>query len=105
MADHIRRLLEMRRGMLSHMPEFGMPDMGELFRRLPGSEFEIQEGMEALIRDYEPRMKNVRVEFQELDAARARIRFRISGVLVGAGRIRFESSLFPNGRGEVRSET
>lgn len=102
-ADHIRRLLETRRGMLSHMPEFGMPDMGELFRRLPGSASEIQEGMETLIGNYEPRMKNVRVEFQEFDAARARIRFRITGVLTGVGRIRLESSLFPSGRGEVRS--
>lgn len=102
-ADHIQRLLETRKGMLVHMPDFGMSDIGDLFRRLPGSATEIRAEMEALIRTYEPRMENVRVEFQEFDAARARVRFKISGSLAGGGRVQFESSFFPNGRGEVRA--
>lgn len=101
-VEHIQRLLESRKGMLIHMPDFGMPDIGDLFRRLPGSATEIQTEMEALIRKYEPRMENARVHFQEFDAAQARVRFRITGSLTGSGRVQFESSFFPNGRGEVR---
>ena len=101
-VEHIQRLLESRKGMLVHMPDFGMPDIGDLFRRLPGSATEIQTEMEALIRKYEPRMENVRVHFEEFDAAKARVRFRITGSLKGTGRVQFESSFFPNGRGEVR---
>lgn len=101
-VEHIQRLLESRKGMLVHMPDFGMPDIGDLFRRLPGSAAEIQTEMETLIRKYEPRMENVRVHFEEFDAAKARVRFRITGSLKGSGRVQFESSFFPNGRGEVR---
>ena len=101
-VEHIQRLLETRKGMLIHMPDFGMPDIGDLFRRLPGSAGEIQSEMETLIRKYEPRMENVKVFFHEFDAAQARVRFRITGSLKGAGRVQFESSFFPNGRGEVR---
>lgn len=102
-AEHIQRLLETRKGMLVHMPDFGMPDIGDLFRRLPGSATEIQSEMETLIRTYEPRMENVRVQFVEFEPAHARVRFRISGSLKGAGRVQFESSFFPNGRGLVRA--
>lgn len=101
-VEHIQRLLEARKGMLIHMPDFGMPDIGDLFRRLPGSATEIQTEMEALIRKYEPRMENARVQFQEFDAALARVRFKITGSLKGSGRVQFESSFYPNGRGEVR---
>ena len=101
-VEHIQRLLETRKGMLVHMPDFGMPDIGDLFRRLPGSAVEIQTEMESLIRKYEPRMEHVKVHFQEFDPAKARVRFRITGSLKGAGSVLFESSFFPNGRGEVR---
>ncbi|MEK7393656.1 MAG: hypothetical protein RL173_1479 [Fibrobacterota bacterium] len=101
-VEHIQRLLETRKGMLIHMPDFGMPDIGDLFRRLPASASEIQTEMEALIRKYEPRMENAKVIFQEFDAAQARVRFRITGSLKGAGRVQMESSFYPNGRGEVR---
>jgi type VI secretion system protein len=101
-ADHIHRLLEARGKMVFHLPDYGMPDIGELFRRLPASASEIQESMESLVRRHEPRLENVRVEFQEFDPERSRVRLRISGTMEGAGRIRFESSLFPDGRGEVR---
>lgn len=101
-AEHIQRLLETRKGMLVHMPDFGMPDIGDLFRRLPGSANEIQSEMEGLIRKYEPRMEQIRVQFVEFEPAHARIRFRISGTMKGSGRVQFESSFFPNGRGLVR---
>lgn len=101
-VEHIQRLLETRKGMLVHMPDFGMPDIGDLFRRLPGSAPEIQTEMESLIRKYEPRMENVKVHYLEFEPAQARIRFRITGSLKGAGRVQLESSFFPNGRGEVR---
>ena len=101
-ADHIQRILETRKGTLVHLPDFGMSDIGDLFRRLPASASEIRSEMETLVRRHEPRMENARVEFEEFDAARARVRFRISGTLVGQGRVQFESSFFPDGRGEVR---
>jgi type VI secretion system protein len=101
-ADQIQRILETRKGMLVHMPDFGMSDIGDLFRRLPGSASEIRSEMETLIRRFEPRMEHVRVEFEEFDPAFARVKFRISGSLIGIGRVQFQSSFFPNGRGEVR---
>ncbi len=101
-VEHIQRLLETRKGSLVHLPDLGLPDIGDLFRRLPGSANEIQAEMESLIGNYEPRMENVKVQFQEFDAARARVRFRVTGSLRGIGRIQLESSFFPNGRGEVR---
>lgn len=101
-VDHVQRLMETRKGSLVHLPELGMPDIGDLYRRLPGSAQEIQSELELLLRRHEPRLENVRVQFQEFDAAHARIRFRISGVLKGLGRLQLESSFFPSGRGEVR---
>ncbi len=101
-VDHIQRLLETRKGSLVHRPDLGMPDIGDLYRRLPGSAQEIQTELEQLLRRHEPRLDNVRVQFQEFDPAHARIRFRISGMLKGMGRLQLESAFFPSGRGEVR---
>lgn len=101
-VDHVQRLMETRKGSLIHLPDLGMPDIADLYRRLPGSTQEIQTELEGLLRKYEPRLDNIRVQFIEFVPAAARIRFRISGTLKGAGWLQLESSFFPTGRGEVR---
>lgn len=101
MVDHIQHLMETRKGSLAHIPDMGMPDIGDLYRRLPGSTAEIQSELETLIRKFEPRLTSVRVQFHEFDAAAARVRFRITGTLQGEGRLQLESSFFPDGRGSV----
>lgn len=101
-VDHLHRLLETRKGMLVHMPDFGMPDVADLYRRLPASAGEFQAEVETMIRNHEPRLEEVRVQLAEFDAMRARIRFRISGNLAGGGSIEFETAFYPTGRALVR---
>lgn len=102
-VDHLQRLLETRKGMLVHMPAFGMPDVADLYRRLPASAGEFQAEVEAMIRSFEPRLEDVRVQLAEFDAMRARLSFRISGTLIGGETIEFETAFFPTGRAVVRS--
>ena len=101
-AGHLRALLGSRRLAMIHLPEHGMPDFGDVFRRLPGSAQEVRSAVEELIRRCEPRLEGVRVEFDGFDPVLSRMRFRISGSLVGGGRVRFESEFSSSGRGDVR---
>lgn len=103
-AGSVRALLRTRRGALGHLPDLGLPDLGELFRRMPGSASVLREELESALGRWEPRLARPRVEFLGFDPARALARFSVTAVLAGHGRIRLESSISSDGSGDVLRE-
>lgn len=100
--DHLERLLNTRKGMLIHMPEYGLSDVSGLFRRLPASAEELMVEIQEVITRFEPRLSSIRVSIGEFEPGSSRISFRISAVTTRNGRITIDSSFFPTGRGQVR---
>ena len=99
--DHLRFLLNTRKGMLIHIPEYGMPDIGEMYRRLPEAAAEMRESVELAIRRFEPRLEHVRVNIVDFDPGIGHVGFRVSAVIAGGARLVMETRFFPDGRGAV----
>jgi type VI secretion system protein len=102
-VDHLQFLLNTRQGMLSHLPGYGMPDVGDLYRRLPGSASELQRGLEHAIRGFEPRLEHVRVTCLDFEPGSGHIRFRISSTISGGERLVMETRFFPDGCSAVQA--
>jgi type VI secretion system protein len=60
--DNLQRILNSRAGTLSHLPDYGLPDMGLILQGLPASAQDLIHVMANTLRKYEPRLAAVRIE-------------------------------------------
>jgi type VI secretion system protein len=103
--DNLTRLFNTRRGSIEHLPDYGLPDITQVYRDLPYS----IDGLRAAIRDvvekYEPRLRRVRVEKQEKekeDEYDMRVSFIVSGELLKGQKVQFQAAFASNDLAEVR---
>jgi len=54
--DNIQRILNSRAGSLSHLPDYGLPDMGTVLQGLPASAHGLMKDIARTLRRYEPRL-------------------------------------------------
>ena len=78
---HLDLLLNTRRGTLAHLPEYGVPPMSAFYAEYPDSMLQLQQVLEKLIRDYEPRLGRPRVQHQPVDSTKKE--FRASFLITG----------------------
>jgi type VI secretion system protein len=76
---HLALLLNTRRGAVSSLPDYGLPDVTSFYSDYPSSLSELRVLVEKLIKKYEPRLLNTRVRLMETDAREFRAVFLISG--------------------------
>jgi type VI secretion system protein len=62
---HLDRLLNARTGSLQHMPDYGLPDVTELYQDLPYSVATLTKAMETAIAKYEMRLQNVKIKHKK----------------------------------------
>lgn len=105
--DNLTRIFSSRAGLLPHLPDYGLPDITEIYRQMPYAIPKLKEAIEATIAEYEPRLKNVRVTYIEppatpdqTDATGQKIKkkpfvfeFRITGKAGKFGSVSFSSIL------------
>src|SRR3954465_3709407 len=60
-ADHLWRMFNTRQGTIPHLPEYGFPDISEIYRKLPASLKELEQTILNLTAKYEPRLERVRI--------------------------------------------
>lgn len=89
--SHLLRLLNARQDVLQHLPDYGIPDVNKFYQALPYSERDMAYIVKQTIEKYEPRLKHVRVLPKPRDLQRCVVRLEISGEIIGAGRIRFQT--------------
>ena len=58
---HLQVLLNSRQGSITHMPDYGLPDLSELYAELPDSLTSFSAAVAACIQRYEPRLNHVTV--------------------------------------------
>ncbi|MCY1208338.1 type VI secretion system lysozyme-like protein [compost metagenome] len=59
--DNLQRILNSRAGSLSHLPDYGLPDMGQVLQGLPAAAHGLIAVMTHTLLKYEPRLAELKV--------------------------------------------
>ncbi|CAH2916875.1 MAG: T6SS lysozyme-like component TssE [uncultured Paraburkholderia sp.] len=99
--QNVRRILNTRTGALKHLPDYGLPDLTNIYRALPASAHLLKEQMEATLLKYEPRIRKIDVDILENDDPGVLVSFEMTCHLRKAGLVRFGTYFEPPGRMRV----
>ncbi|NWD46933.1 type VI secretion system baseplate subunit TssE [Pseudomonas gingeri] len=99
--DNLQRILNSRVGSLSHLPDYGLPDMGRVLQGLPTSAHELMVTMADTLLKYEPRLVTIAIE-QLPQALPGHLEYALDMQLRGGGRVTFGTTLEPEGKVLVR---
>jgi len=101
--DHLERLLNTRRGSLTHMPDYGLPDVVNIYNELPDSIQPLLTAIKQSIEKYEPRLHHVFVSHYPEATKKCIIKLRIQAVLVSGERIHYDTFFMKDGIAEVQT--
>lgn len=99
--DNMQRILNSRAGTLSHLPDYGLPDMSKILQGMPGSAHELMVTLSTLLLKYEPRLKKINVVMLEQNIP-GELRYAIDAELKGVGLVRYGTEFMPEGRVFIR---
>ncbi len=100
-ADHLWRMFNTRQGSIPHLDDYGLPDITEIYRKLPGSLKDLEQTLLKMTTKYEPRLERVRVKPIATDVMEFRLAFEMSAYIKGGGPIQFQTSFMSNGETKV----
>lgn len=99
--DHLQKLLNARRGSLTHLPHYGMPDIAALYLGLPYTGDRIMAFIRQCVHDFEPRLGHPHVRAVQLDNGKDVTTFEIIGETLQGCRLKYIASLYRNGNIDV----
>ncbi len=100
--DHLNRLFNTREGSLPHLKDYGLPDISEIYRKMPHGIEELQKAIKRTVETYEPRLKKVKVTPRDTDPKDFRMVFILSGELTqGGGLVRFQTTFTSMGNSSI----
>ena len=102
-CDHLFRMYNTRRDTLPHLPDYGLPDINDIYRRLPQSLTELEAIILEVTLRYEPRLERVRIRPLPSPPHEFALKFEISAVIKGGERIFFQTSFSSQGRSTVEA--
>ena len=76
-VENIKMILQSRRGAIAHLPDFGLPDIRQIYFD-EGSVDSVPKLIEATLLKYEPRLQEARVRRKDFDANNLRLSLEIS---------------------------
>jgi type VI secretion system protein len=90
--DHLNRMFNTREGGTAHRGEYGLPDVSDIYRRMPDAVEELRAAVKRAVERFEPRLENVRVVRRESPNDADRLAFIVTGQLRGnGGTVRFQT--------------
>lgn len=95
--EHLLKLLNARQGSLTHIPDYGLPDLGEIYQKLPESLGVLENAVLNLISHYEPRLKNIKLEFSSIENSDCVIALTIFASLCNGEKINFDINFLSSG--------
>jgi len=98
---NIRRILNTRAGALKHVPDYGLPDLTEVYKNLPASVHDLRNQMEGTLLKFEPRLRSVGIEINNNPDPGLLVSFTMVCNLKKAGLVRFGTYFEPPGRMRV----
>ena len=103
-VDNLSRLFNTRRGSVAHLPDYGLPDISQVYRDLPLSLDGLRAAIKQVVEKYEPRLRRVRVEQQQQGREAnfdMRVTFIVSGELQQGQKVQFQTTFKSNDLAEV----
>lgn len=100
-AEHLRNLLNTRRGESVAAPAYGILDLNDIVHSYPSAIPRMTQSIRTAIHDFEPRLKSVMVQYAADPSDPTALRFDISAQLATPGRkglVRFHTQVHPGGR-------
>jgi len=99
--DNLQRILNSRAGALSHLPDYGLPDMGTILQGLPATAHVMMTTLVGTLLKYEPRL--AAVDMDMLPQTRAgHLEYTLDVQLKNGERMTFGTTLAPEGKVLVR---
>ncbi|WP_322060985.1 type VI secretion system baseplate subunit TssE [Paraburkholderia sp. J63] len=98
---NIRRILNTRAGALKHVPDYGLPDLTDVYKNLPASVHDLRNQMEGTLLKFEPRLRSVGIEINDNPDPGLLVSFTMVCYLKKAGLVRFGTYFEPPGRMRV----
>lgn len=95
--DNMQRILNCRAGTLSHLPDYGLPDMSNILQGLPGTAHQLMSTLSDVLLKYEPRLKSIEVVMQE-QTIPGELRYAIDAELKGIGLVHYGTEFMPEGK-------
>jgi type VI secretion system protein len=100
--DHLSRLFNTRQGSVAHLANYGLPDISDIYRRMPQGIEELRAAIKSAVERYEPRLANVRVVRRETPEKETKLEFILSGELKdGGGMVRFQTLFTSIGQSSI----
>lgn len=99
--DNLQRILNCRAGTLSHLPDYGLPDMSQILHGMPGSAHGLMGTMTHMLLKYEPRLAAVDIELLP-QVLPGHLEYTVAVELHDGMRATFGTTLAPEGRVLVR---
>jgi type VI secretion system protein len=99
--DHLNRLFNTREGSLPHLKDYGLPDISEIYRKMPHGIEELQKAIRRTVEKYEPRLRKVKVTPRETDPKDFKLVFILSGELAEGGQVRFQTTFTSTGNSSI----
>jgi type VI secretion system protein len=100
--DNLNRLFNSRRGSIAHLPDYGLPDITQVYRDLPYSIEGLRGAIREAVEKYEPRLRRVRVEHQKGDPYAMRITFILTAEMTRGQKVQFQTTFASHELTEVR---
>jgi len=99
--DHLNRLFNTREGSLPHLKDYGLPDISDIYRKMPHGIEELQKAIKRTIERYEPRLHKIKVAPKDTDPKEFRLVFILTGELREGGLVRFQTTFTSMGTSSI----
>ncbi|VVP59014.1 hypothetical protein PS870_05950 [Pseudomonas fluorescens] len=99
--DNLQRILNSRAGTVSHLPDYGLPDMGLILQGMPGAAHELMGTLVNTLLKYEPRLATMSIGLLP-QSLPGHLEYTLDAQLKGGERVTFGTTLAPEGKVLVR---
>ncbi|MFJ1231245.1 type VI secretion system baseplate subunit TssE [Yersinia proxima] len=99
--DNMQRILNCRAGTLSHLPDYGLPDMSKVLQGMPGTAHSLLTTLSDTLLKYEPRLKRLNVVLLP-QSTPGHLEYGIDAELEEFGLVHFGTAFMPEGRVLIR---
>lgn len=95
--DNIQRILNSRAGAIKHIPDYGLPDMSQIYQNLPSSAYILMHRMRSTLLKYEPRLDGVDISLEENKDDMV-LHYVLTCHIKETGLVKFGTYFMPEGR-------
>jgi len=99
LLEHLQNMCQTRQGTMLSAPGFGIPDISETLHSYPHAIAQMGQAIAQTIRQFEPRLANVRVSHVPSEETDLILRYEVTAQLdTGEGSVAFETRIDPSRR-------